>query len=51
MKYHLDLATRETWEAFIEKGATDTGFEEKYRSVAEERISKGDIFLAEPMRA
>ncbi len=45
MKYHLDISTPETWEAFIEKDATVTGFEEKYRRFAEERVSRGDIFL------
>ena len=45
MKYHLDLSTPETWEAFRENGATVTGFEMKHRRLAEGRVSRGDIFL------
>ena len=45
MKYHLDLFTPETWEAFREAGATVTGFRESHRHSAEERVSRGDIFL------
>ncbi len=45
MKYHLDLFTPETWEAFREAGATVTGFRERHQRLAEERISQGDIFL------
>ena len=45
MKYHLDLFTPETWDAFREMGATVTGFRERHRRLAEERVSKGDIFL------
>ena len=45
MKYHLDLFTPETWEAFRKIGATVTGFRERHQRLAEERVSKGDIFL------
>ena len=45
MKYHLDISTRETWEKFTATDATKTGFEEKYRRLAEERVGQGDIFL------
>ena len=45
MKYHLDLFTPETWEAFREIGATVTGFRDRHRRLAEERVSRGDIFL------
>ncbi len=45
MKYHLDLFTPETWEAFREMGSTITGFRERQRRLAEERVSRGDIFL------
>ncbi len=45
MKYHLDLFTPETWEAFCKAGATVTGFRERHQRLAEERVSQGDIFL------
>ena len=45
MKYHLDLFTPETWETFREIGTTVTGFRERHRRLAEERVSRGDIFL------
>lgn len=45
MKYHLDLFTPETWAAFREAGANVTGFRERHRRLAEERVSIGDIFL------
>ena len=45
MKYHLDLFTPETWTAFREAGATVTGFRERHRRLAEERVSRGDILL------
>ena len=45
VKYHLDLFTPETWEAFREAGATVTGFRERHRRLAEGRVSRGDIFL------
>ena len=45
MSYYLDLFTPETWQAFRERGATDTGFRERNRRLAGERVKKGDIFL------
>ena len=45
MKYHLNLFTPETWEAFRELGATVSGFRERHWRLAEERVSQGDIFL------
>ena len=45
MKYHLDLFTPETWQVFKNAGAAVTGFNERYRRLAEERVNSGDIFL------
>lgn len=45
MKYYLDLFTPETWEAFREAGSTITGFRERQRRLAEERVRTGDVFL------
>ena len=45
MAYFLDLFTPETWRAFRETGATITGFRERHRRLAGERISQGDVFL------
>lgn len=45
MAYFLDLFTPETWLAFRETGATVTGFRERHRRLAGERISQGDVFL------
>ena len=45
MAYLLDLFTPETWLAFRESGATVTGFRERHRRLAGERVRKGDIFL------
>ena len=45
MAYFLDLSTPETWLAFREKGATVTGFRERHRRLASERVRHGDIFL------
>ncbi len=45
MRYFLDLCTPETWLAFREAGATVTGFRERHRRLASERVSQGDIFL------
>ena len=45
MKYHLDLFTPETWQVFRNAGAAVTGFNERYRRLAEERVSPGDLFL------
>ena len=45
MAYFLDLFTPETWRAFLEAGATITGFRGRQRRLAGERISRGDIFL------
>jgi hypothetical protein len=45
MKYHLDVFTPETWAAFREAGATVTGFRDRYRRLADERVEIGDIFI------
>ena len=45
MAYFLDLFTPETWNAFRETGANVTGFRERHRRLAGERIRKGDVFL------
>ena len=45
MQYHLDLCNPETWQAFTDAGATCTGFAERRRRVATERVKPGDIFL------
>ena len=45
MAYFLDLFTPETWRAFRETGASVTGFRERHRRLAGERVSQGDIFL------
>ncbi|MCY4414715.1 MAG: hypothetical protein OXE87_00150 [Chloroflexi bacterium] len=45
MKYHLDLFTPETWEAFTGVGATCTGFRVRHRRLAHERVKPGDLFL------
>lgn len=45
MKYHLDLFTPETWEAFRVAGATVTGFRERQQRMAQERVKQGDVFL------
>ena len=45
MKYHLDLFTPETWRAFTDAGATCTGFRERQRRVAHERVKPRDVFL------
>ncbi len=45
MAYLLDLFTPETWSAFLESGATVTGFRERHQRLAGERVRPGDIFL------
>ena len=45
MKYHLDLFTPETWQAFTDAGATCTGFRVRQRRLAQERVKPGDLFL------
>ena len=45
MKYHLDLFTPETWQAFTAAGATCTGFRMRQRRLAQERVKPGDVFL------
>ena len=46
MAYFLDLFTPETWNNFQQTTkATITGFRERHRRMAEERVGKGDIFL------
>ena len=48
MAYLLNLFTPETWLAFRESGATVTGFRERHRRLAGERVRQGDIFLVLP---
>ena len=45
MAYFLNLSTPETWRAFRERGASVTGFRERHRRLASERVRHGDIFL------
>ena len=45
MAYLLDLFTPETWNAFREFGAGVTGFRDRHRRLAGERVRRGDIFL------
>ena len=46
MAYFLDLFTPETWHNFQQTTqASVTGFRERQRHMAEDRVSKGDIFL------
>ena len=46
MAYFLDLFTPETWDSFQQNTESSiTGFRERQRRMAEERVSKGDIFL------
>lgn len=45
MAYFLDLFTPETWTAFEEHGATVSGFRERQRRMARERVKPGDIFI------
>ena len=45
MAYFLDLFTPETWGAFCNRGATITGFRQRHRRLAIERVSQGDIFI------
>ena len=45
MAYILDLFTPETWQAFCDTGSRVTGFRERQRRLASERVKEGDIFL------
>ena len=45
MSYFLDLFTPETWHAFRDAGATVTGFRERQRRLASERVREGDLFI------
>lgn len=45
MSYFLDLFTPETWLAFCDAGATVTGFRERQRRLARERVREGDLFI------
>ena len=45
MSYFLDLFTPETWLAFRDAGATVTGFRERQRRLARERVREGDLFI------
>ena len=45
MKYHLNLFTPETWQAFTEAGAICSGFRPRQQRLAQERVKTGDVFL------
>ena len=45
MTYFLEIFAPETWRAFREMGGTVTGFRERQRRLAFERVRPGDIFL------
>ncbi len=45
MAFHLDLFTPATWQAFRDSGATVTGFRQRHKNLAAERVHQGDIFL------
>ena len=45
MAHLLDLFTPETWHAFRENGAGITGFRQRHRRLASERVKPGDVFL------
>lgn len=45
MKYHLDVCTPETWQAFTSAGATCAGFRARHLRLANERVKPGDVFL------
>ncbi len=45
MNCFLDLFTPETWRAFCGAGATVTGFRERQRRLARERVREGDLFI------
>lgn len=45
MAYFLNLFTPETWTAFQQHGADISGFRERQRRMARERVKPGDIFI------
>lgn len=45
MNYLLDLFTPETWRSFQENGARITGFRERHKRLARNRVKHGDIFI------
>ena len=45
MNYLLDLFTPETWRAFQENGASVTGFRQRHKRLAKDRVKHGDIFI------
>ena len=45
MAYLLDLFTPETWHSFRQSGERVTGFRQRHRRLATERVHQGDIFL------
>ena len=45
MAYLLDLFTPETWHSFRQSGERVTGFRQRHRRLAGERVNQGDIFL------
>ncbi len=50
MAYFLNLFTPETWATFREHGAAISGFRERQRRMATERLHPGDIFLCYMVR-
>ena len=45
MAYLLNLFTTNTWERFQKAGETVTGFRERHRRIAHERVKQGDILI------
>ena len=45
MRFHLDLFTPATWQAFRDSGSTVTGFRQRHKNLAAERVQRDDIFL------
>ena len=45
MGYFLNLFTPETWQVFRKAGAGVTGFRERHRRLASERVHPGDLFI------
>lgn len=45
MAYFLNLFTPETWSAFREHGCQISGFRERQRKTAQDRLQPGDMFL------
>ncbi|MDE0529142.1 MAG: hypothetical protein OXH85_10715 [Truepera sp.] len=45
MGYFLNLFTPKTWQIFRKSGAGVTGFRERHRRLASERVHSGDLFI------